>query len=62
MTLEEAIKVASVCEQADSNCEHCVKQLTSLLNETFPDFTWTMVRNHWLNEVQVSVRTDQKGE
>lgn len=41
MTLEEAKKVAAVCQTADGNCISCVDSLTVILNATFPQFSWS---------------------
>lgn len=40
MTLEEAKKVALICEEADGNCASCVHGLAELLQEAFPEFNW----------------------
>ncbi len=40
MTLEEAKKVAGICENADGGCSHCVQELREMLQEIFPQFFW----------------------
>jgi len=40
MTLEEAKKVALICEDADGNCSSCVNGLAYLLQKAFPEFNW----------------------
>lgn len=43
MTLEEAKKVARVCQEADSGCSSCVGVLAEFLNKEFPEFRWRMI-------------------
>jgi hypothetical protein len=40
MTLDEAKKVAAVCETADGGCSHCISSLCYYLQEDFPEFVW----------------------
>ena len=57
MTLEEALKVASVASRCDGGCSVCMETMTDLLNETFPEFEW--VYNHeaddWVSRIGVRV-------
>ena len=43
MTLDEARKVAAICENADGGCSHCAANLCTMLQKTFPEFVWTFV-------------------
>lgn len=40
MTLEEAKKVAKVLSNCDGNCPVCVRELTNIIQEEFPEFIW----------------------
>lgn len=40
MTLEEAIKVADICSQADGGCDFCVVDLKNRLQKAFSSFIW----------------------
>jgi hypothetical protein len=41
MTLEEARKVAKVCETCDEGSWSCAQDLAAELQKAFPEFTWT---------------------
>lgn len=40
MTLDEAIKIAEIIEEADSGCPVCVRELVEKLQVAFPAFDW----------------------
>ena len=41
MTLWEATMVGEIVSYADGGCPTCVWHLLTLLNKTFPEFTWS---------------------
>lgn len=45
MTIDEAISVATILEEADGGCSSCVGHLVEAANELFPQFEWKMVES-----------------
>jgi hypothetical protein len=48
MTLDEARKVAAICETADNDCNVCAQELCEQLAEAFPEFNWTWDDEDWI--------------
>lgn len=42
MTLEEAMRVAAVCSEADGGCPDCVQKLADILQLAFVEFNWAI--------------------
>jgi hypothetical protein len=58
MTLDEAKKVAAICETADGGCGHCIRDLCNHLQADFPEFAWEYHAEGIT--VSLSSHTDQK--
>ena len=43
MTREEALRVASICMNADGGCSHCAADLQQQLVRAFPELAWVEI-------------------
>lgn len=54
MTIDEARKIAKICETADGGCSVCVESLRVLLQNNFPQFTWSKGSRDFETTIEVS--------